>query len=122
MTISLVWTCIYFWTPKWISYQKKRYIFYFLKDLKKNVFFSCSRQKHWIEQSIKNILDDPDNDAMTFVSEGDIKKCFIDDQILVLEAPLGADLSVGRIPNKVNNFISIMYQCAFLCMCLYLNF
>lgn len=58
------------------------------------------KQKHWIEQSIKNILDDPDNDAMTFVSEGDIKKCFEDDQILVLEAPLGADLSVGRIPNK----------------------
>lgn len=63
---------------------------------------------HWIEQSIKNVLDDPDNDAMTFVSEDDIKKCFKDDQILVLEAPLGADLSVGRTPSKVNSLTFVI--------------
>ncbi|XP_047527579.1 transcription factor E2F5-like [Vanessa atalanta] len=58
------------------------------------------KQMHWIEQSIKNVLDDPDNEAMTYVTENDIKKCFDDNQIFVLEAPLGADLSVGRIPHK----------------------
>ena len=46
-------------------------------------------------------MDDPDNEELTFVTENDIRKCLGDSQILVLEAPLGTDLDVGVIPNKV---------------------
>lgn len=73
----------------------------------KNKFILIFRQKHWIEQSIKNILDDPDNEALIFVTENDIKKCLGDSQILVLEAPLGTDLEVGVIPSMVQYFQSI---------------
>lgn len=62
-----------------------------------------SRQLHWIEQSIKNVLDDTDNQDMCFVSDKDIHDCFEEDQVLVLEAPLGANLSVGSLPTKVWN-------------------
>ncbi|PZC82827.1 transcription factor E2F5 [Helicoverpa zea] len=58
------------------------------------------KQLHWIEQSIKNVLDDTDNSDLCFVSDKDIHDCFEDSQVLVLEAPLGADLSVGTIPSK----------------------
>ncbi|XP_034840088.1 transcription factor E2F4 [Maniola hyperantus] len=58
------------------------------------------KQMHWIEQSIKNVIDDTDNEALTYVTENDIKECFDDDQIFVLEAPLGADLAVGRVPSN----------------------
>ncbi|CAH0720635.1 unnamed protein product, partial [Brenthis ino] len=58
------------------------------------------KQRHWIEQSIKNILDDPENEALTFVTENDIKGCLDDSQIFVLEAPLGTEIALGAIPNK----------------------
>lgn len=71
--------------------------------------YICFRQMNWIEQSIKNVVDDTDNDKYFYVTEGDISKCYTDDQILVLEAPLGAKLSVGnKQSNKVqylNNFL-----------------
>lgn len=55
------------------------------------------RQMHWIEQSIKNVIDDADNDALSYVTQNDVKNCFHDSQVLVLEAPLGANLSVGQL-------------------------
>lgn len=67
----------------------------------------CFRQRHWIEQSIKNILDDPENEALTFVTENDIKGCLDDSQIFVLEAPLGTEIALGAIPNKVNNYYNL---------------
>ncbi|CAG9783590.1 unnamed protein product [Diatraea saccharalis] len=59
-----------------------------------------NKQLHWIEQSIKNVLDDTDNQALAYVKENDIKQCFEDDQVLVLEAPLGADFTAGTVPKK----------------------
>ncbi|KAL0893696.1 hypothetical protein ABMA27_013847 [Loxostege sticticalis] len=47
------------------------------------------RQLHWIEQSIKNVLDDTDNQTKVYVSPDDVKDCFENNQVLVLEAPLG---------------------------------
>lgn len=46
------------------------------------------------------MLDDSDNNDLCFVSDKDIKECFDDSQVLVLEAPLGANLSVGTIPSS----------------------
>lgn len=55
---------------------------------------------HWIEQSIKNVIENTDNEALMYVTENDIKEVCKDGQILVLEAPLGADLTVGcRVRN-----------------------
>lgn len=59
------------------------------------------RQLHYIEQSIKNVLDDADNGSLSYVTENDIKKCFNDNQVLVLEVPLGGNLAVGSPSSKV---------------------
>ncbi|CAB3234575.1 unnamed protein product [Arctia plantaginis] len=56
------------------------------------------KQLHWIEQSIKNVMDDTDNQDLCFVSDKDINTCFEDDQVLVIEAPLGAAISGGTLP------------------------
>lgn len=58
------------------------------------------KQLHWMEQSIKNVMDDTDNQDLCFVSDKDIHNCFGNDQVLVLEAPLGASLAGGQLPNK----------------------
>ncbi|CAG9585687.1 unnamed protein product [Danaus chrysippus] len=55
------------------------------------------KQMHWIEQSIKNVIDDADNEALSYVTQSDVKNCFNDSQVLVLEAPLGANLAVGQL-------------------------
>ncbi|CAG9096261.1 unnamed protein product [Plutella xylostella] len=57
-------------------------------------------QRHWIEQSIKNVLDESENEARTYVNESDIRNCFTNNQVLVLEAPLGSTLSVGSVFSK----------------------
>lgn len=59
------------------------------------------RQMQWIEQSIKNVVENTDNDEYFYVTEGDITKCYSEDQIIVLEAPLGAKLSVGNKHSKL---------------------
>lgn len=58
----------------------------------------------WIEQSIKNVVENTDNDEYFYVTESDIRKCYKEDQVIVLEAPLGAKLSVG---NKQSNKVHI---------------
>ncbi|CAK1582131.1 unnamed protein product [Parnassius mnemosyne] len=58
---------------------------------------------HYIEQSIKNVMDDADNEALTYVTESDVKQCFKDSQVLVLEVPLGANLAVSSPSNKDND-------------------
>ncbi|CAG4908383.1 unnamed protein product [Colias eurytheme] len=56
------------------------------------------KQMHYIEQSIKNVLDDKDNKALSYVTERDIKKCFEHEQVLVLECQLGTKLAFGCDP------------------------
>lgn len=58
------------------------------------------RRLQWIKQSTKNVLDEPDNQDMCFVMDTEIQQCFQNDLVLVLEAPLGANLSIGTQPNK----------------------
>lgn len=58
------------------------------------------KQLHWIEQSIKNVMDDTDNQDLCFISDKDIRSCFQDDQVLVLEAPLGSSFSAGNYSNQ----------------------
>lgn len=58
----------------------------------------------WIEQSIKNVVENSDNDEYFYVTEDAIRKCYTEDQILVLEAPLGTKLSKG---NKQSNKVHV---------------
>ncbi|CAH4032214.1 unnamed protein product [Pieris brassicae] len=56
---------------------------------------------HFIEQSIKNILDDSDNQSLNYVREADIRKCYDgekDQNILVCECPLGTEFSCSHNP------------------------
>lgn len=48
-----------------------------------------------MEQSIKNMLDETENQDLSYVTNTDIQNCFKGSQLLVLEAPLGAELSVA---------------------------
>ncbi|CAD0196651.1 unnamed protein product [Chrysodeixis includens] len=66
------------------------------------------KQLHWVEQSIKNVLDDNDNKECCFVTDKDIQDCFVDSQVLVIEAPLGADFSAGAVPSKYKRKHSIV--------------
>ena len=75
-------------------------LLFIIKNILSNYILFYFSQLHWIEQSIKNVLDEPDNNGLCFVSDKDIKQCFDDSQVLVLEAPLGANLSVGAIPSS----------------------
>ncbi|CAH0701951.1 unnamed protein product [Spodoptera exigua] len=68
------------------------------------------KQLHWIEQSIKNVLDDTDNSKLCYVMDKDIQGCFEDKQILVLEAPLGAQLSLGSVPSKQKFFTEMRHS------------
>ncbi|XP_026757915.1 transcription factor E2F4 [Galleria mellonella] len=57
-------------------------------------------QLHWIEQSIRNVLDDMDNQDSIYVTEKDISKCFEKNQVLVLESSLGTDITAAVLPTK----------------------
>ncbi|XP_063359723.1 transcription factor E2F4-like [Cydia amplana] len=55
------------------------------------------KQIHWIEQSIKNVLEDIDNEPLVYVRKNDIEQCYEESQVLVLEAPIGASLAVQNL-------------------------
>lgn len=59
---------------------------------------------------MKNVIDDTDNQDLSYVVKKDIKECFADSQVLVLEAPIGATLTAGVVPNKVIQISLILLQ------------
>ncbi|XP_026329587.1 transcription factor E2F5-like [Hyposmocoma kahamanoa] len=66
------------------------------------------KQMQWIEQSIKNVVENTDNDEYFYVTEGDIRKCYEEEQVIVLEAPLGAKLSVGNKQSNKDNEVQYL--------------
>uniref|UniRef100_A0A8C5QPG7 E2F transcription factor 5 n=1 Tax=Leptobrachium leishanense TaxID=445787 RepID=A0A8C5QPG7_9ANUR len=52
------------------------------------------RQKLWVQQSIKNIMDDPTNKLFSFVTHEDICNSFDGDTLLAVKAPTGTQLEV----------------------------
>ncbi|XP_030033197.2 transcription factor E2F5 [Manduca sexta] len=58
------------------------------------------KRLHFVKQSIKNVLDETENQDWCYVTNTDIESCFIFNQVLVLEAPLGAKLAIGTVPSK----------------------
>lgn len=56
--------------------------------------------KSWIQQSLKIVSEDFDNEKLAFVTYEDLCQCFRDDTLLAIQAPAGTVLEVP-IPEKV---------------------
>ena len=55
--------------------------------------------KSWIQQSLKIVSEDFDNEKLAFVTYEDLCQCFRDDTLLAIQAPAGTELEVP-IPEK----------------------
>ncbi|XP_074411845.1 transcription factor E2F5 isoform X1 [Zonotrichia albicollis] len=54
------------------------------------------QQKLWLQQSIKNVMDDSTNHQFSYVTHEDICNCFHGDTLLAIQAPCGTQLEVPR--------------------------
>ncbi|XP_029815151.1 transcription factor E2F5 [Manacus vitellinus] len=52
------------------------------------------QQKLWLQQSIKNVMDDSTNHQFSYVTHEDICNCFNGDTLLAIQAPCGTQLEV----------------------------
>ncbi|XP_036906119.1 transcription factor E2F5 isoform X2 [Sturnira hondurensis] len=60
------------------------------------------QQKSWLQQSIKNVMDDSINNRFSYVTHEDICSCFNGDTLLAIQAPSGTQLEVP-IPEMGQN-------------------
>ncbi|XP_010844542.1 PREDICTED: transcription factor E2F5 [Bison bison bison] len=60
------------------------------------------QQKLWLQQSIKNVMDDSINNRFSYVTHEDICNCFNGDTLLAIQAPSGTQLEVP-IPEMGQN-------------------
>ncbi|XP_005361892.1 transcription factor E2F5 [Microtus ochrogaster] len=60
------------------------------------------QQKLWLQQSIKNVMEDPINNRFSYVTHEDICDCFNGDTLLAIQAPSGTQLEVP-IPEMGQN-------------------
>ncbi|XP_064409849.1 transcription factor E2F5 [Latimeria chalumnae] len=60
------------------------------------------QQKVWLQQSIKNVMDDSINNQYEYVTHEDICNCFNGDTLLAIQAPSGTQLEVP-IPEMGQN-------------------
>ncbi|XP_045705326.1 transcription factor E2F5 isoform X1 [Phyllostomus hastatus] len=60
------------------------------------------QQKAWLQQSIKNVMDDSINNRFSYVTHEDICSCFNGDTLLAIQAPSGTQLEVP-IPEMGQN-------------------
>eukprot|EP00111_Clytia_hemisphaerica_P007341 TCONS_00021350-protein len=51
-------------------------------------------QKLWVQQSLKNVSEDPDNERHAYVSHDDICNCYQGETLLAIQAPSGTQLEV----------------------------
>ncbi|XP_028918553.1 transcription factor E2F5 [Ornithorhynchus anatinus] len=68
-------------------------------DLKER---ELDQQKSWLQQSIKNVMDDSTNNRFSYVTHEDICNCFNGDTLLTIQAPSGTQLEVP-IPEMGQN-------------------
>ncbi|VVD02378.1 unnamed protein product [Leptidea sinapis] len=55
---------------------------------------------HYIKQSIRNVINEDKNKALLYTTANDIRNCFKDESVLVVECPLGTDLEFGQIAEE----------------------
>ncbi|XP_074135078.1 LOW QUALITY PROTEIN: transcription factor E2F5 [Sminthopsis crassicaudata] len=60
------------------------------------------QQKLWLQQSIKNVMDDSINNRFSYITHEDICNCFNGDTLLAIQAPSGTQLEVP-IPEMGQN-------------------
>ncbi|XP_038203481.1 transcription factor E2F5 [Arvicola amphibius] len=60
------------------------------------------QQKLWLQQSIKNVMEDSINNRFSYVTHEDICNCFNGDTLLAIQAPSGTQLEVP-IPEMGQN-------------------
>lgn len=51
-------------------------------------------QKLWVQQSLKNVSEDPENEKHAYVSHEDLCKCYRGETLLAIQAPSGTQLEV----------------------------
>ena len=68
-----------------------------LEDIEKRL----DEQRLWIQQSLKNISEDPENGSHAYVTHEDICKCFHGETLLAVQAPSGTHLEVP-VPENVS--------------------
>uniref|UniRef100_A0A8C6XYV2 E2F transcription factor 4 n=1 Tax=Naja naja TaxID=35670 RepID=A0A8C6XYV2_NAJNA len=59
------------------------------------------QQKMWVQQSIRNVTDDVQNNELAYVTDEDLCKCFPGDTLLAIRAPSGTQLEVP-VPEGLN--------------------
>ncbi|XP_077166963.1 transcription factor E2F4 [Paroedura picta] len=59
------------------------------------------QQKMWVQQSIRNVSDDVQNNRLAYVTDEDLCKCFSGDTLLAIRAPSGTQLEVP-VPEGLN--------------------
>ncbi|XP_054856853.1 transcription factor E2F4 [Eublepharis macularius] len=59
------------------------------------------QQKMWVQQSIRNVSDDVQNNRLAYVTDEDLCKCFAGDTLLAIRAPSGTQLEVP-VPEGLN--------------------
>ncbi|XP_016054408.1 PREDICTED: transcription factor E2F5 isoform X1 [Miniopterus natalensis] len=68
-------------------------------DLKEK---ELDQQKSWLQQSIRNVMDDSSNSRFSYVTHEDVCNCFSGDTLLAIQAPSGTQLEVP-IPEMGQN-------------------
>ena len=58
-------------------------------------------QRLWVQQSLKNVSEDPENEQLAYVTYEDVCQSFRGDTLLVVQAPSGTQLEVP-IPDNVS--------------------
>lgn len=59
------------------------------------------QQRIWVQQSIRNVTDDVQNNGLAYLTHDDICRCFRGDTLLAIKAPSGTCLEVP-VPEGVN--------------------
>jgi len=69
-------------------------------------------QRLWVQQSLKNVSEDPENDQLAYATYEDVCHSFRGDTLLVVQAPSGTQLEVP-IPDTVSEkscFLFLVYH------------
>ena len=60
------------------------------------------KQRLWVQQSLKNVSEDPENEQLAYATYEDVCHSFRGDTLLVVQAPSGTQLEVP-IPEAVSH-------------------
>lgn len=65
-------------------------------------------QRLWVQQSLKNVSEDPENEQLAYATYEDVCHSFRGDTLLVVQAPSGTQLEVP-IPETVSTTMFLVH-------------